>query len=51
MMRNHEYLQSKTYSRQFPKTIPPGTSKVLRERVITRDLPQEVAGGDRMMVD
>ena len=51
MMRNHEYLQSKTYSRQFAKTIPPGTSKVLRERVITRDLPQEVVAGDGMMVD
>ena len=49
MMRNHEYLQSKTYSRQFAKTIPPGTSKVLRERVITRDLPQEVVAGDGMM--
>lgn len=51
MMRNHEYLQSKTYSRQFPKNIPPGTSKVLRERVITRELPQEMVAGERMMVD
>jgi len=51
MMRNHEYLQDKTYNRQFVKTIPPGTSKVLRERVITRDLPQEVVAGDSMMLD
>jgi len=54
MMRNHEYLQDKTYARQFPKKIPVGTSKVLRERIITRDLVEVSAGGggaETMMVD
>jgi 20S proteasome subunit beta 2 len=48
MMRNHEYLQDKTYARKFPKTIPVGTSKVLRERVITRDIPPAEVGVDMM---
>lgn len=29
-IRNHEYLQEKTYNRQYPKEITPGTTKILR---------------------
>jgi len=32
-IRNHEYLQDKTYRRQHAKTIPPGTTTVLREKI------------------
>ncbi|WPT11568.1 Proteasome subunit beta type-7-B [Picochlorum sp. SENEW3] len=31
-LRNHEFLQGKTYSRQHEKVIPPGTTTVLRQR-------------------
>ena len=31
--RNYEFLQGKTYARQFPVKYPPGTAPVLKERV------------------
>eukprot|EP00882_Tetradesmus_deserticola_P002251 GHRQ01002403.1.p1 GENE.GHRQ01002403.1~~GHRQ01002403.1.p1 ORF type:complete len:269 (+),score=109.43 GHRQ01002403.1:357-1163(+) len=32
-LRNHEYLQGKTYARQFPVKYAPGTAPVLKEKV------------------
>ncbi|KAF6252229.1 nucleophile aminohydrolase [Scenedesmus sp. NREL 46B-D3] len=32
-LRNHEYLQGKTYTRQFPVKYAPGTAPVLKEKV------------------
>jgi len=39
-IRNHEYLQGKTYARQHPKVIPPGTTTVLGS--LTKDLSELV---------
>ncbi len=32
-LRNHQYLQAKTYERVTPQRFPPGTTTVVRERV------------------
>lgn len=34
-LRNYEFLQAKTYTRQFPVKYPPGTATILKERVLT----------------
>ncbi|GIL92854.1 hypothetical protein Vretimale_19179 [Volvox reticuliferus] len=34
-LRNYEYLQAKTYTRQFPVKYPPGTATVLKQRVLS----------------
>jgi 20S proteasome subunit beta 2 len=42
-LRNHEYLQGKTYRRQHEKVIPLGTTTVLRERVSSLVAVQDIA--------
>jgi 20S proteasome subunit beta 2 len=49
-IRNHQYLQDKTYSRVHEKRIAAGTTRVLREKVFVRDV-RVPAGGDGMLVD
>lgn len=34
-LRNHEFLQGKTYSRQFPVRYPPGTAPVIKEKLVS----------------
>lgn len=34
-LRNYEYLQGKTYSRQFPVKYPAGTATVIKQRVLS----------------
>mmetsp|Transcript_18026 Transcript_18026/g.30815 ORF Transcript_18026/g.30815 Transcript_18026/m.30815 type:complete len:273 (-) Transcript_18026:594-1412(-) len=37
-LRNYEFLQQKTYVRQFPVVYPPGTVTVIKERVVKLSL-------------
>lgn len=46
-LRNHEFLQGKTYSRAFPVRYAKGTAPVIKERVIPLSAV-EVAEGDEM---
>lgn len=49
-LRNYEYLQAKTYERIYPVIYPPGTAKVIKERVISlKDVA--IVEGDAMAVD
>lgn len=49
--RNHEYLQGKTYSRQFPVKYPPGTAPVIKEKVISLSEVAVVEGVESMETD
>jgi hypothetical protein len=44
-LRNHEFLQGKTYSRQFPVRYPPGTARKHTLVWTTTDLLCEGVGG------
>lgn len=47
-LRNYEYLQAKTYVRQYPVIYPPGTATVLREKVLTLKDVTVVEGTEEM---
>lgn len=48
-MRNHQYLQGKTYQRQFPQKFAPGTAPVVRSKFL--DLSKvEVVEGEAMEI-
>ncbi|KAG2446249.1 hypothetical protein HXX76_000841 [Chlamydomonas incerta] len=44
-LRNYEYLQAKTYTRQFPVKYPPGTATVLKQRIVSLKDVVEVTEG------
>jgi 20S proteasome subunit beta 2 len=46
-LRNHEYLQGKTYARRYPVRYAPGTAPVIKERVLPLTAV-EVVEGDEM---
>lgn len=56
-LRNHEFLQGRTYERQFPARYPPGTAPVVRTKVLPRltladvvvEEKEEVAAGGGAM--
>lgn len=47
-LRNYEYLQGKTYTRQFPVRYPPGTTPVLKERVVSLKDVVVIEGAEEM---
>eukprot|EP00878_Enallax_costatus_P001143 GHUV01001283.1.p1 GENE.GHUV01001283.1~~GHUV01001283.1.p1 ORF type:complete len:270 (+),score=62.22 GHUV01001283.1:335-1144(+) len=49
--RNYEYLQGKTYSRQFPVKYPPGTAPVIKEKIIPLTAVTVVEGVVSMETD
>lgn len=43
-LRNHEYLQTKTYSRIYPVKYAPGTTPIVKERIISLKQVQIIEG-------
>ncbi|GIL67855.1 hypothetical protein Vafri_21148 [Volvox africanus] len=49
-LRNYEYLQAKTYTRQFPVKYPPGTATVLKQHVLSLKGVEVIEGAEEMDV-
>ncbi|KXZ56175.1 hypothetical protein GPECTOR_1g150 [Gonium pectorale] len=48
-LRNYEYLQGKTYTRQFPVKYPPGTATVLKQRILSLANVEVIEGAPEEM--